>query len=35
MVNTAVQKLGVGNRQLLEMGAFWAALVRQLGGDRP
>ena len=32
MVNTAVHKPGLA---LQEMGAFWSALVRQLGGDPP
>lgn len=33
MVNTAVSKPGLDLFSLREMGALWAALVRQLGGD--
>ena len=31
MVHTAVHKLGLGLPPLQEIGALWAALVRQLG----
>jgi CubicO group peptidase (beta-lactamase class C family) len=35
MVNTGVSKPGLDLFSLQEMDALWAALVRQLGSDRP